>query len=88
MTDYVLALTHLVEAEGRLLRQQVGRVAAAVVLLGVVALLALAGIGLALAAVYHWVTPFWGAAGGFAVIAGLCLTMGAVFAFWAYRWLR
>lgn len=71
-----------------MLRQQVGRVAAAVVLLGVVGLLAVVGIGLVLAAIYHWVAPLWGAAGGFAVIASVSLLVAAMLGFWAYRWLR
>ncbi|MFO7807865.1 hypothetical protein [Guyparkeria sp.] len=88
MTDYVLALTNLIEAEGRVLRQQVGRIAAAVVMLGVIGLMALVAIGLALAAIYHWVAPFWGTAGGFAVIAFVSLLFVAVLGFLAYRWLR
>ncbi len=81
-------MTNLVEAEGRVLRQQDGRVAMAVVLLGVVGLLALTAVGLALAAIYHWVAPFWGAAGGFAVNASLSLAVAALLGYWAYRWLR
>lgn len=71
-----------------MLRQQVGRVAAAVVLLGVVGLLAVVAIGLVLAAIYHWVAPSWGAAGGFAVIGSVSLLVAAMLGFWAYRWLR
>lgn len=71
-----------------MLRWQVGRVAVAVVLLGVVGLLLVAGIGLALAAVYHWVAPAWGTAAGLAVMAVLTLSIAAMLAAWAYRWLR
>lgn len=71
-----------------MLRQQIGRVAAAVVLLGVVGVLVVAGIALGLAGIYHWVAPIWGAAGGFGVIAALSLTAAAVLGVWAYRWLR
>ena len=71
-----------------MLRQQIGRVAAAVVLLGVVGVLVVAGIGLALAGIYHWVTPIWGAAGGLGLISALSLTVAAVLGVWAYRWLR
>ncbi|MFN2381289.1 MAG: hypothetical protein ABR561_01890 [Guyparkeria sp.] len=84
----MLALTSLVEAEGRVLRQQIGRVTTAVVLMGVVGLLLVAGIGLALAAIYHWVSPAWGVAGGFAVIAALTLLIAVGLALWAYRWFR
>jgi len=70
------------------LRQQVGRVAVALVAVSVVGILAVAGIGLALAGLYHWVAPIWGAAVGFAVIALLCLSTAAALSFWAYRWLR
>ena len=84
----MLALTSLVEAEGRVLRQQIGRVTTAVVLMGVVGLLLVAGIGLALAAIYHWVSPVWGVAGGFAVIAALTLLIAVGLALWAYRWFR
>lgn len=71
-----------------MLRQQIGRVAAAVVLLGVVGVLVVAGIGLALAAIYHWVAPSWGAAGGLGLIAVLSLAIAAILGVWAYRWLR
>lgn len=81
-------MTHLVEAEGRVLRQQVGRVAAAVVLLGVVGVLVIVGTGLGLAGIYHWAAPILGAAGAYGVIAALSLTVAAVLGVWAYRWLR
>lgn len=70
------------------MRRQIGRVGLAIVLLAVVGLLALAGIGLALAGVYHALAPFWGIAGSLAAVAGLCLLFAAVLAIWAYRWLR
>lgn len=71
-----------------MLRRQIGRVSMALVLLGVIGLLLLAGVGLVLAAVYHWLTPIWGTAGGFAAVGGLCLLVAGVLAGWSYRWLR
>lgn len=58
------------------------------VLLVLVGALALAGIGLGLAGVYHALTPYWGVAGSLAFVAGLCLLVAAALAIWAYRWLR
>jgi len=63
-------------------------VGAALVLLGLVGLLVLAGIALGLAGAYHALTPVWGVAGSLAAIAGLCLLCAGALAIWAYRWLR
>lgn len=71
-----------------MLRRQIGRISVAVALLGVVGLLLLAGVGLVLAAIYHWLAPIWGTAGGFAAVGGLCLVLAGGLAAWAYRWLR
>ncbi len=71
-----------------MLRRQIGRVSVAVVLLGVVGLLLLAGVGLMLAAIYYWLAPIWGTAGGFAAVGGLCLLVALALAGWAYRWFR
>ena len=60
----------------------------ALVLLGVIGLLALTGIGLGLAGIYHALVPFWGVAGSLGAVAGLCLLVAAGLALWAYRWLR
>lgn len=84
----MLALTALVEAEGRLLRQQVGRTAVAVMLIGLVSLLVAAAIGFGMAGLYYWLAPYWGTAGALAALGGLCLLIAAVLGGWAYRWLR
>lgn len=70
------------------MRRQIGRVALAIVLLGFVALLSLAGVGLALAGLYQVLTPFWGVAGSLGAVAALCLVIAALLGAWAYRWLR
>ena len=60
LADLVIALVDLLEAEGRVLRQQTARVAGAMVFIALAGLLALGGVGLCL----------WGLYGHLAAAAG------------------
>lgn len=71
-----------------MLRRQVGRTAAAVVLLGVVGLLTLLGLGLVGTGIYHWLASIWGVPAAFATVGAGCLAVALVLAYWSYRWIR
>lgn len=60
----------------------------AVVLVGVVGLLALLGLGLVGAGVYHWLASIWGVAAALAAVGAGCLVVALLLAYWAYRWIR
>lgn len=76
VTDYILALADLVEAEGRSLRASVIQLAVVLVVLAALGLMILAGCGLLIASVYLLIAgplPHWAAAmitGGSLVVLG------------------
>lgn len=76
LTEYLLALVDLVEAEGRSLRASVIHLAVVLIVLAAVGLMILAGCGLLIASVYLLIAgplPHWAAAmitGGALVVLG------------------
>ncbi len=87
LSDFIIALLDLLEAEGRLLRHSVTRTGAVLALIGVAAALLLGALLLMLWSLYQFLEPRVGtpAAGLF---TGLAMLVPAALAAFAAQWLK
>lgn len=88
MTEYIIALVDLLEAEGRVLRSTVMRTGVGLACLAVAALLTFAGLGLCLWAAYQGLAAQVGPASAALVIGVLTLLLAGLMAWTAIRLTR
>lgn len=85
MTEYIIALADLLEAEGRLLRHSVMRAGAGLAALAVAALLVFVGLGFCLWAVYQGLLVQVGAVNAALAVGVLMLLLAGLMAWIAIR---
>ena len=88
MSEWVIALLDLIEAEGRALRRAVGRASFGVALLTIATLLVIAGFGFLIAAAYWALAATFGASLAAFIMSAVILLIAASLGFLAYRALR
>ncbi len=88
MSEWVIALLDLIEAEGRALRRAVGRASFGVALLTIATLLVITGIGFLIAAAYWALAATFGASLAALIVGVVILLIAASLGFLAYRALR
>ena len=85
MTEYIIALVNLLEAEGRVLRGTVMRTGIGLACLAVAALLAFVGLGLCLWAAYQGLVAQLGQINAALMIGVLMLLLAGLMAWTAIR---
>jgi hypothetical protein len=88
LTELVIALFDLIEAEGRLLRRVAGLLCLSVVMFMAAGVLILAGLGMLLGGLYFLLEPSCGQAGALGISGGVCLMIGGGVIWFAARMLR
>jgi hypothetical protein len=87
LSDFIIALLDLMEAEGRVLRHSVTRTGGALALIGVAAALLLGALLLMLWSLYQFLEPRVGASAA-SLFTGLAMLVPAALAALAAQWLK
>lgn len=85
ITQLIVRIADLAEAEGRVLRAMTIRVALGIAIIMVAAGAAIAGVGLVLGAIYMVTASWAGPAVGASVVGVLALGIGGLLAWLGYR---
>ena len=85
LATFMVRCVDLIEAEGRSLRASTLKVGLTVTLMIVSATLAVAGVGLALWAMYMWIAAMLGPAAGVAIVAMVILILAGALAWSAHK---